>query len=89
MLLSNASAARWVGRDEFYGVSKTDQAGSRRQDGRTIDGLPVEYAGTWWPIQFEYRPFKKAVKQAAQRAYKRCHPLIRLAEIAEKGARLT
>jgi len=52
-------------------ASKTDQAGRRGAKGlarRTHRGSLVVSAGTWYPSQMAYRPFRHAVQVAAKAA---------------------
>jgi hypothetical protein len=50
-----------------YGASQTDQAYTRAAE-RTVAGRPAVYAGRWYGIQMRYRPYRKAVETAAERA---------------------
>ena len=68
-----------------YPASQTDQAGKSSTALRTYAGAPVEFAGTWWPSQFPYAPFRRACEDAATNACLRTSPLMRLAQCAENS----
>ena len=53
-------------------ASETDEAGTQVDySERHYDGQPVAYAGEWYAIQTQYRPFKRAIAEAAKEAQKR------------------
>ena len=49
----------------YHTASQTDQAGTACTTGRTVQGQPCEYAGSWYASQTPYRPFQSAVDAAA------------------------
>ena len=49
------------------GAASTDQAHTTAAV-RTYGGRPVAYAGSWFGIQMNYRPFKRAVARAQAEA---------------------
>jgi hypothetical protein len=56
----------YVDRDgNTYRPAATDQCGSRPKYDRTVNGHPVAYAGAWFYSQMKYKPFKRAVSEAA------------------------
>jgi uncharacterized protein YjbI with pentapeptide repeats len=52
---------------KIYGASETDQAYTRAEE-RTVHGRPVAYAGHWYSVQFPFRPFRRSVEAARQKA---------------------
>jgi hypothetical protein len=51
----------------IYSARDTDQRGTNAEQ-RTVGGMPVVYAGTWYGSQMSYRPFKAACEAAAKHA---------------------
>lgn len=44
-----------------YGASQTDQAGTKKWNGRTVNGEPAICIGSWWGSQMSWAPYAKAV----------------------------
>lgn len=53
-----------------YGASETDQAYTRASE-RTVAGRLAVCAGTWFGSQMSYRPYRAAIKRAAEIAAQR------------------